>query len=230
MTPPALGLAAIAEQAGVGDDVIQKYLGNVSAGQSVEKLSRDLLGDIIKTTLPNQRITNMEMQMFEKTVPGLGMRPEANQFLIDNVLRPSFQRSLDRWAVARGVAQNDPGLRTLDDALAGYDQTHPLTIGRTRESSANPTAGSVAITQPAPPGGGAGIPIGSAAPPAPRTLPVPPSLQRSGGQAGNAIPTFTSPADVDAAVKAGKLKPGMAFLTGRTLPSGAAELRYVPGQ
>jgi soluble lytic murein transglycosylase-like protein len=119
-------LSALAQQLGVPQETLAKI--NIPAAPSVEeakKLSTDLLGSILHQTLP-QRITNTDITAWKGTVPQANNMMEANDFLINNIIKPKFQRSIDRYGFASSISASDPQLSTYYKAMNDWDNSHPF--------------------------------------------------------------------------------------------------------
>jgi hypothetical protein len=119
-------LSALAKQLGVPDETINKL--NIPKAATVEeakKLSTDLLGSILHQTFP-QRITNTDITAWKGTVPQATSMLEANDFLIDKIILPKFQRSIDRYGHASSLSENDPQLTSYYKAMNDWDNAHPF--------------------------------------------------------------------------------------------------------
>jgi len=115
-------LGAIAEQFGVSKDTVENYIKSANV-QNANKLSQDLLGEVLKSTFP-QRITNTDITAWQNTVPRATTLQEANDFLLDNVLAPKFQRDIDRYGAAVNTDMEHTPLH-LQRFLNQWDNEHP---------------------------------------------------------------------------------------------------------
>ena len=115
-------LGAIAEQFGVSKDTVENYIKSANV-QNANKLSQDLLGEVLKSTFP-QRITNTDITAWQNTVPRATTLQEANDFLLDNVLAPKFQRDIDRYGAAVNTDMEHTPLH-LQRFLNSWDNDHP---------------------------------------------------------------------------------------------------------
>jgi hypothetical protein len=119
-------LSALAQQMGVPESTLKSM--SLPPGAKIEeanKLSTDLLGAILHQTFP-QRITNTDITAWKGTVPRANSLLEANDFLIDKIITPKFQRSIDRYGFAAGMSANDPQLTNYYKGLNDWDAEHPF--------------------------------------------------------------------------------------------------------
>jgi hypothetical protein len=124
---PFLGnLSRWAENMGVAPETIAKYgLPNGATEQTAQKLSTDLLGEVLKAQFP-QRITNNDIKLFQNTVPGPGMMPQGSDYLFDNIIVPRVQRDIGRGRAIVDLPGKDPGLASLERTLMDYNDKNPL--------------------------------------------------------------------------------------------------------
>lgn len=121
-------ISAIAQQFGVPQETIAKFgLPPGANVQEAQKLSRDLLGEILKSQFPG-RITNNDIKLWENTVPNTTMLPAAADYLIKQVILPKSQRDIERFGAIVDLPKTDPTLGGLDQRLMDYDKTHPLPV------------------------------------------------------------------------------------------------------
>jgi hypothetical protein len=158
-------MSAWAKQLGVPQETLNKY--NLPTGADVAtagKLSQDLLGDVLKNQFPG-RITNTDIVAWRNTVPRETTPLQANDYLIDRVLAPKFQRDIDRYNGISAMPGAYRDLQAHNQALSQWDQQNPL-------SSYAPTRqGPVSIAG-GPPGAMAGPPAPSAGAPSLRWDPT----------------------------------------------------------
>jgi hypothetical protein len=100
-------------------------LPNGATEEQANKLSIDLLGEVLKAQFP-QRITNNDIVLFRKTVAGPGLMPESSKFLIDNIVMPKVQRDIDRFGAVVDLPGKDRALDTYQRTLYDWDGKHPL--------------------------------------------------------------------------------------------------------
>jgi len=120
-------LSRYASNIGVPDETIAKYgLPNGATEEQAQKLSTDLLGEVLKAQFPS-RITNNDIKLFQNTVPGPGMMGKSNDFLFDNIIGPRVQRDVARAGAIVDLPKTDPGLNGLERAIYDFNTKHPLT-------------------------------------------------------------------------------------------------------
>ncbi|HEY1301433.1 MAG TPA: transglycosylase SLT domain-containing protein [Stellaceae bacterium] len=153
-------LDKIAEQFGVPVDVRQKF--HLPSGATVaqaNKLRIDLLGEILRKTFPG-RITNTDIATMSPTVAGPTTPNAANNYLIDQIVRPQLQRDIDRYGSVVGLSRDDPNLVTLPQRLFEWDQNPANSFEAYRKRAL--------ASAPPPPASAEGSVPGGAAPAAPR--------------------------------------------------------------
>lgn len=134
-------LTRFAQEAGIPPETLAKYgLPNGATEEQANKLSIDLLGEVLKAQFP-QRITNNDIQLFRKTVAGPGLMPESSKYLIDNVIMPKVQRDIDRFGSVVDLPGKDRALDTFNRALFDFDNKHPLSSYTPSLQPAKPPAG-----------------------------------------------------------------------------------------
>jgi hypothetical protein len=122
-------LGAWAQSLGIlTPDQVKTYIGlNPASAEAAEKMSQDLLGEVLKSTFP-ARITNADISNWKNTVPRGTMLQPAYDLLIDKILMPKLEQQVGRYGAVAGLAASgDPQLRTYSGTLETYDKTHPLT-------------------------------------------------------------------------------------------------------
>lgn len=139
--PFLANLTRFAQEAGVTPETIAKFgLPNGATEEQANKLSIDLLGEVLKAQFP-QRITNNDIVLFKKTVAGPGLMPESSKFLIDNIVMPKVQRDIDRFGSVVDLPGKDRALDTFNRALFDFDNKHPLSSYTPSLQPAKPPVG-----------------------------------------------------------------------------------------
>ena len=165
-------LSAALSQFGVTPQQLQSFgLPAPGATESADKLSIDLLSDILHRTFPGGRITNADIQTMMPTVARAATPMAANDYLINSVLKPRLQRDVDRYTAVVDLPQNDPTLASLPSKLNRWDlgpqNTYAAYLKRAQAApAAAPSAqggGAAAPAVPAP-GGVTPPPAATAAP------------------------------------------------------------------
>lgn len=150
--PFVANLTRFAQEAGVPADWLASHgLPNGATEEQANKLSIDLLGEVLKAQFP-QRITNNDITLFRKTVAGPGLMPESSKYLIDNVIMPKVQRDIDRFGSVVDLPGKDRALDTLQRQLFDFDNKHPLSSYTPSLQPEKPPAGIPADAQKAPDG------------------------------------------------------------------------------
>jgi hypothetical protein len=119
-------LGALAQQVGVSEDTVKKYLSVRPASvEAAEKLSQDLLGEVLKATFP-QRITNADITAWKNTVPRGSMLQDAYDLLLDKTIMPKFERAISRYGAVAALPATDPQLQTYTQKLEEFDKANPM--------------------------------------------------------------------------------------------------------
>jgi hypothetical protein len=162
-------LSAALSQFGVTPQQLQSFgLPAPGATESADKLSIDLLSDILHRTFPGGRITNADIQTMMPTVARAATPMAANDYLINSVLKPRLQRDVDRYTAVVDLPQNDPTLASLPSKLNQWDlnpqNTYASYLKRAQAASTAAPGGPGEAVTPAP---GTAVPAagGAAAPP-----------------------------------------------------------------
>jgi hypothetical protein len=117
---------ALAQQLGVPEATVKQYLSVRPASvEAAEKLSQDLLGEVLKTTFP-QRITNADIAAWKNTVPRGTMLQDAYDLLLDKTVMPKFQQAIGRYGSVAHLPATDPQLKTYTQELEKFDKANPL--------------------------------------------------------------------------------------------------------
>jgi hypothetical protein len=141
-------LGALAQQFGVPKDTVDKYVNSANV-QNANKLSQDLLGEVLKSTFP-QRITNADITAWQNTVPRATNLSDANDFLFSNVLNPKFQRDVSRYGAAVNTDMEHTPLH-LQRFLNQWDNDHPYqTFSAPGAAPGAPAGASPAASAPPP--------------------------------------------------------------------------------
>jgi hypothetical protein len=143
-------MSAWAQQMGVPPDKLPKSLPAAGDVETANKLSTDLLGEVLRAQFPG-RITNSDIQTMAPTIARATTPMAANDFLIDRVLGPKFQRDIDRYGHVAGLPKADPTLSSLSDRLYQWDQDPANSYGAYAKRAQDAAAAAVPPSGPAPP-------------------------------------------------------------------------------
>jgi hypothetical protein len=150
--PFVANLTRFAQEAGVSPEWLKENgLPNGATEEQANKLSIDLLGEVLKAQFP-QRITNNDIMLFRKTVAGPGLMPESSKFLIDNIVMPKVQRDIDRFGAVVDLPGKDRALDGFNRTLFDFDNKHPLSSYTPSLQPAKAPAGSPEGAKQAPDG------------------------------------------------------------------------------
>lgn len=116
-------LAQTLESVGIPRESIQEWLkmvnvdlGNPAAAQNVIKMTNDFVAASLKGMGSNP--TDTDANIIMQTVAGINNLAEANEYIINNVLRPDLQSRIDLWGeVSVLESQGDTTLTGLNDIL-----------------------------------------------------------------------------------------------------------------
>ena len=126
-TPQISALIGWAQQAGVPPETINAFYKGVTGVDPADpakvdianKLVNDFVTSSIKTLGANP--TDTDLATLQASNPSITNQREANQYIIQNILRPQLQRRRELWDRVRPLARGDSTLETLDDVVAGFE-------------------------------------------------------------------------------------------------------------
>lgn len=127
-TPQISALIGWAQQAGVPSEQINAFYKGVTGVNPADpakvdianKLVNDFVTSSIKTLGANP--TDTDLATLQASNPSITNQREANQYIIQNILRPQLQRRRELWDRVRPLAREDSTLGGLDDEVARFDQ------------------------------------------------------------------------------------------------------------
>jgi hypothetical protein len=164
-------LSALAGQMGVPQSTIDKFgLPKPGDTEAANKLSTDLLGEILRAQFPG-RITNTDIQTMAPTIARATTPMAANDFLLNQIVRPKMQRDIDRYGSVAALPQQDPTLGSLASKVYEWDSKPENSFEAYAKRSAQPTAAAA-------PAGAVALPPGATAPTASPPATTPPAGTR----------------------------------------------------